>query len=65
LDNTTGEWGFKQEYLCEFVDTITQVFAHDLFMKAVSHDVQPFFPDLLQQPAVSNPRIPVLFGGTF
>jgi hypothetical protein len=44
---TLGEWWFKQKYLCEFVDTIDQVFAHDLVMKAVSHDVQPFFPDLL------------------
>lgn len=39
-----GEWWFRQEYLCEFVETSDQVFTHDLVMKALDNDVQPFFP---------------------
>ena len=60
---TLGEWWYCQEYGCEFIDTITQVFASDLIAQAVNHDLQPFFPDLLQQPAVSDPRVTVLVGG--
>jgi hypothetical protein len=38
-----GDWWFQQEYLCEFVETDDQVFAHDLIMEAMSPDVQPLF----------------------
>lgn len=38
-----GDWWFQQEYLCEFVETDDQVFAHDLIMEAMSSDVQPLF----------------------
>jgi hypothetical protein len=38
-----GEWWFRQEYLCEFVETLDNVFSHDLVMKAVSPDVKPLF----------------------
>ena len=38
-----GDWWFKQEYLCEFVETAGQVFNYDLVMSAVSEDVQPLF----------------------
>jgi hypothetical protein len=38
-----GEWWFKQEYMCEFVETDDQVFAHDLILEAMSSDVQPLF----------------------
>jgi hypothetical protein len=39
-----GEWWFRQEYLCEFVETEDQVFGYDLIMRAVSADVAPLFP---------------------
>jgi hypothetical protein len=38
-----GEWWFRQEYLCEFVETLDQVFSYDLVMSAVSADVKPLF----------------------
>jgi hypothetical protein len=38
-----GEWWYRQEYLCEFVETIDNVFSYDLVMSAVSADVKPLF----------------------
>jgi len=38
-----GDWWFKQEYLCEFVETDDQVFAHDLIDAALTADVSPLF----------------------
>jgi hypothetical protein len=38
-----GEWWFKQEYLCAFVDSVDQVFSYDLVMSAISADVKPLF----------------------
>jgi hypothetical protein len=39
-----GDWWFRQEYLCEFVDTDDQVFGYDLVMRAITSDVAPLFP---------------------
>jgi len=39
-----GDWWFRQEFLCEFVDTIDQVFSYDDVMGAVSAAVAPLFP---------------------
>lgn len=36
-----GEWLFRQEYLCEFVDTLDAVFTHEQVMKAMSAAVEP------------------------
>jgi hypothetical protein len=38
-----GEWWFKQEYECEFVETIDQVFSFASVTRAVTEDVQPLF----------------------
>jgi hypothetical protein len=38
------EWRFRQEYLCEFVDTEEQLFGSDLIDAAFTSDVQPLFP---------------------
>jgi hypothetical protein len=38
-----GEWWFKQEYLCAFVDSVDQVFSYDLVMSAISAEVKPLF----------------------
>ena len=38
-----GEWWFRQEYLCEFMDSANQVFSHQLVMDAISSDVKPLF----------------------
>jgi Terminase large subunit, T4likevirus-type, N-terminal len=38
-----GEWWFRQEYLCEFVDTADQVFGLEVVMRALSPEVQPLF----------------------
>jgi hypothetical protein len=40
-----GDWWFRQEYECEFVDTSDQVFGHDLVMQALSADVEPLFQE--------------------
>ncbi|MFO7272856.1 MAG: terminase family protein [Sphaerobacter thermophilus] len=42
---TLGEWLFRQEYLCEFVDNELQVFPSDLVQAALSDDVPPLFPE--------------------
>ena len=34
---------FAAEYLCEFTETLDQVFSHDLLMKAMSDEVKPLF----------------------
>jgi hypothetical protein len=38
-----GDWWFRQEYLCEFVETEDSVFSYDTVMAAVSDDVRPLF----------------------
>ena len=38
-----GEWWFAQEYMCEFVQTIDQVFSYDLVMRAIDDGVKPLF----------------------
>jgi terminase large subunit-like protein len=42
--NRIGDWWYRQEYLCEFVETDDQVFGYDEVMRAVSSDVPPLFP---------------------
>ena len=39
-----GEWFFRQEYLCEFVETGDSVFPYAFIHAAVSDDVKPLFP---------------------
>jgi hypothetical protein len=39
-----GEWWYRQEYCCEFTETIDSVFSYDLIMSAVSEDVKPLVP---------------------
>lgn len=38
--NEIGEWWFRQEYFCEFVDTEDQLFTYDMISDAVSADVE-------------------------
>ena len=38
-----GEWWFRQEYLCEFVETTDQVFSYEYIMQAITTDVKPLF----------------------
>lgn len=38
-----GSWWFAQEYLCEFVDSVDQVFATEDIMRALDRDVKPLF----------------------
>jgi len=40
-----GDWWFRQEYECEFVDTSDQIFGHDLVMQALSAEVEPLFQE--------------------
>ena len=44
---TLGDRWFRQEYLCEFLDTDTSVFAPELVEACLTDDVRPLFPDLL------------------
>lgn len=39
--NTIGDWWFRQEFMCEFVDTMDQLFSTESIMNAISDDVQP------------------------
>lgn len=40
---TLGEWWFRQEYCCEFVETEDSVFTYDQVMMALSDEVKPLF----------------------
>ena len=38
-----GDMFFRQEFLCEFVDTVEQTFGYDLIQRAFDDEVQPLF----------------------
>ena len=38
-----GEWWFRQEYECEFVDTGQSIFSYDLVHQAIDDTVKPLF----------------------
>jgi hypothetical protein len=38
-----GDWWFRQEYMCEFVETIDQVFSYDDIQRALDDSVTPLF----------------------
>jgi len=38
-----GDWWFRQEYLCEFVETADQVFSYDDIRRALDPTVKPLF----------------------
>ena len=38
-----GDWWYRQEYMCEFMDAADHVFSHKLVMDAISADVKPLF----------------------
>lgn len=38
-----GDWWFKQEYMCEFVESLDQVFAYDDIQAALDPEVKPLF----------------------
>jgi len=40
-----GDWWYKQEYMCEFVETVDQVFGYELVMGMLSSDVKPLFTE--------------------
>ncbi|GEM_PF-4805704 len=42
-NSSQGEWWYKQEYLCEFVDTVDQVFSYESVMGAITPEVKPLF----------------------
>ena len=50
-----GDWWFRQEYLCEFVETVDQVFGYDLVARAVTPSVLPLFPPAAARPASIQP----------
>jgi hypothetical protein len=51
---------FRAEYLCEFTDTIDQVFSHAHVMAAVSDEVEPlFFPTLTDHGALDRSITPL------
>lgn len=38
-----GDWWFRQEYMCEFVETVDQVFHYDQVITALSSEIKPLF----------------------
>jgi hypothetical protein len=38
-----GDWWFRQEYMCEFVETIDQVFGYEDIQRALDDSVTPLF----------------------
>lgn len=41
--SSMGDWWYRQEYFCEFVQTVDSVFGFDEVQKAISDDVKPLF----------------------
>ena len=41
--HSLGEWWYKQEYMCEFVETVDQVFGIEYINKSISDDIKPLF----------------------
>jgi hypothetical protein len=41
---TMGEWWIRQEYNCEFVDTVDSVFRYEDIQAALDNDLKPFWP---------------------
>jgi len=42
----SGDWWYRQEYMCEFVETQDQLFAYDVVMRAVDPSVKPLFAEV-------------------
>jgi len=40
---TMGDWWFRQEYMCEFVDDLSQFFSSDDISRAIDHSIAPLF----------------------
>ncbi len=38
-----GDWWYRQEYLCQFVETVDQIFSYDLVMAAFSAEIKPLW----------------------
>jgi hypothetical protein len=38
-----GDWWFRQEYLCKFVETTDQVFSYEDIQRALDDEIQPLF----------------------
>ncbi len=38
-----GDWWYRQEYFCEFVETDSQVFSYDDIQAALDDDLTPLF----------------------
>jgi hypothetical protein len=45
-----GEWWFRQEYLCEFMETEDQLFSHDLVAQMLDNHIKPLF----DQPTINS-----------
>ena len=45
-----GDWWFRQEYYCEFSDTVDSVFATDDIDRAITDEVQPLFGAAAEAP---------------
>lgn len=45
-----GDWWYRQEYMCEFVETSDTVFRYDDVMAALDADVTPLFGPAPDQP---------------
>jgi hypothetical protein len=40
-----GEWWYKQEFLCTFVEAVDAVFSQELIHRAITDEVEPLFPE--------------------
>lgn len=38
-----GDWWYRQEYECEFLDPIDSVFSYETVMSAITDDIKPLF----------------------
>ncbi len=52
-----GDWWFRQEYLCEFVDSVHSVFRYEDMQRALDSTVAPLFPQEQSRWNISNTRV--------
>jgi hypothetical protein len=46
-----GPWAYRQEYCCQFSETLDQLFSHDVVMASITPAVMPLFAVPEPQPA--------------
>ena len=53
---TVGDWSYRQEFFCEFLDADSSVFSYETVMKMLTDDAEPLFSDYAEPFAAGDLR---------